>query len=129
VKKRGAAARFLPFAFVCALALGRAVVASPPASAPSADEGLRRTAFRAVASKESEMRVAAAKEFPTDVWSRDDDFHERERERASDWATLHHARMGDVLSALDEGLRAGWPQDNPDPLTPTTPPCRPRASY
>jgi len=129
VSERWAAARFLPLATVCALAIGRVVVASVPASAPPSDEALRRTAFRAIASKESELRGLAANEFPTDLWSRDDDFHQRELDRASDWAGVHHARMGDVLSAIDEGLREGWPHDNPTPLVVTTPPCRPRVIY
>jgi hypothetical protein len=118
------------FGGVCLLALARALSAAPPDQAPGGiDEPTRRAAFRAVASEESASRHDAAKAFPTDLWSRDDDFHERELRKARDWAGKHRVRLGDVLGALDDGLHAGWPSGNRDPLIPTVPPCRPRAIY
>jgi hypothetical protein len=74
-------------------------------------------------------RREASKTFPSDLWSRDDDFHQRESSRARDWAKSHHARVSDVLSAVDEGLRERWPSGSPGPLSATVPPCRPRAVY
>ncbi|HEY8039444.1 MAG TPA: hypothetical protein VIF15_06605 [Polyangiaceae bacterium] len=118
-----------PLAVVCAVALLRALTASAPQAAPAADEALRREGFRAVASEETSMRREAAKTFPTDPWSRDDDFHQREMKKARDWAHTNHTRFADALSAIDEGLRASWPHGNPAPLLATTPPCRPRAIY
>jgi hypothetical protein len=121
---------WLPATAACAIAVGRAVSAAAPEGPPTEmDEATRRAAFRAVASEETAMRREAAKHFPTDLWSQDDDFHERELRRARDWANAHRARLGDVLSALDEGMRAHWPHDNPRPLVTTVPPCRPRAIY
>jgi hypothetical protein len=98
----------------------------PPAAA---DEATLRAAFRLIASEERAMRRESAKVFPTDLWSRDDDFHERELRRARDWAGKHRVALGEVLHALDEGMRARWPHDNPAPLVPTVPPCHPRAIY
>ena len=118
-----------PFAAVCVLAVGRALTAPAPELPPPADEALRREAFRAVASGEQSDRSEAAKTFPTDPWSRDDDFHQREQRRARDWAGPHRVRVGDALSAVDEGIRSRWPSGNPAPPVATVPPCRPRAIY
>lgn len=120
---------WVPFLVLCAAALVRALLASPPERPGPMDEAQRRDAFRFVTSDELAERREAAKTFPTDVWSRDDDFHQRESARAREWARQHHARFEDVLLAVDEGLRAGWPTGNPQPLVATVPPCRPRAIY
>jgi hypothetical protein len=122
-------AAWAPFAVVCAVALGRALIASVPAYPDTAGDAQRHEVFRHVASDEVPERREAAKTFPTDLWSRDDDFHQKEGNRARDWAKSHHIRFGDALSALDEGLRAHWPHGNATPLVATVPPCRPRAIY
>jgi hypothetical protein len=118
-----------PLAVVGAVALGRALLASAPESAPESDDMLDHRLFSAVASDETSMRHEAAKAFPTDLWSRDDDFHRHEGQKTRDWAGAHHMRLSDGFRSLDEGLRSYWPQANPGPLTLTTPPCRPRAIY
>ena len=118
-----------PFALVCAVALGRVLTVTVPARPPPADEVLRRTVFQHVASDEAAERREAAKTFPTDLWSRDDDFHQREAKRARDWSSSHQMRYEDALSAIDEGLRERWPSGSPVPLVATVPPCRPRAIY
>lgn len=121
---------WVPFGGMCAIAVVRALVTRPPeALPPPIDEKLQRDAFRFVASDESAERKEAAKTFPTDLWSRDDDFHQREMNRAKDWAHTHHASLGDTLGAVDRGLRERWPHGNSSPLVTTTPPCRPRAIY
>jgi hypothetical protein len=118
-----------PLAVVCVLALGRALVASAPETAPESDDVLDHRLFSAVASEETSMRREAAKAFPTDLWSRDDDFHRHEGRKAREWTGAHHMRLSDGFRALDDGLRSRWPQANQGPLTLTTPPCRPRAIY
>jgi hypothetical protein len=119
-----------PLGGVCAVAVLRALLAASPEQAPAGmDESTGRAAFRAVASEESNMRREAAKTFPTDLWSRDDDFHQRELQRARDWAGQHRVRLGEVLGALDEGLRNRWLHANRAPLIPAVPPCQPRAIY
>jgi hypothetical protein len=118
-----------PFALLCALAVGRALTAPVPPLPPAPDDAQRRDAFRYVASDETAERREAAKTFPTDLWSRDDDFHSREARRAREWARSHHVRVGDVLSAIDQGLREHWPSGSSVPLVATVPPCRPRAIY
>jgi hypothetical protein len=120
---------WLPFVGVCALALGRALIARAPEELPPLDDAQRHEAFRFVASDETAERREGAKTFPSDLWSRDDDFHQREGTRARDWAKSHRARLSDVLSAVDEGLRQHWPSGGPGPLIATVPPCRPRAVY
>jgi len=120
---------WVPFALVCAVGLGRALTARVPPQRGVADEAQRREAFRHVASDEAAERHEAAKVFPTDLWSRDDDFHQREQQRAREWAGSHSVRVGDALSAIDEGLRERWPTGASKPLVATVPPCRPRAIY
>jgi hypothetical protein len=119
----------MPFALVCALAVGRALVSRSAEQPAPLDDAQRHEAFRFVASDEVPERREAAKTFPTDLWSRDDDFHQREQQRARDWASSHHARLADVLSAVDQGLREGWPHGSAVPPVATVPPCRPRAIY
>jgi hypothetical protein len=118
-----------PFALVCTIALGRALTARVPSRLPPADEALKREVFGYVASDEARERQEAAEAFPCDLWSRDDDFHERETRRARDWARSHRVRFEDALSAIDEGLRERWPSGNPTPPLATVPPCRPRPIY
>jgi hypothetical protein len=120
---------WVPLAAVCVLGLGRALTSSIPAPLPAADDAQRREVFRYVASDEGPERREAAKVFPTDLWSRDDDFHQREASRARDWAKSHHVPFGDALSAIDEGLREHWPSGSSTALVVTVPPCRPRAIY
>jgi hypothetical protein len=120
---------WIPFALVCAVGLGRALTSSVPPPLPPADEAQRREAFRFVASDEAAERHEAAKTFPTDLWSRDDDFHQREAARAREWARTHRVRFADALLGIDEGLRERWPTGSPTPLVATVPPCRPRAIY
>jgi hypothetical protein len=119
-----------PFAVVCVVAVVRALAARPQeATPPPIDETQQRDAFKFVASDESPERREAAKTFPTDLWSRDDDFHQRELKRAQEWARTHHASLGDTLAAVDRGLREHWPHGSSPPPITTTPPCRPRAIY
>jgi hypothetical protein len=116
-------------AISCAVALARALTATPPPSLATADDATRRTAFFAVTSEETKMRRDAAKKFPTDPWSQDDDFHLSELKRAKTVATEQRIRLGDVLSAIDEGIREGWPHSPGVVIRATVPPCQPRAIY
>ena len=75
------------------------------------------------------MRRDAAKKFPTDFWSQDDDFHQSELKRAKSVAAEHGVRLGDALSPVDEGMREGWPQPLGIVMRTTVPPCQPRAIY
>jgi hypothetical protein len=120
---------WIPVAAVCAAAVVRALTARPLPSAAESDLATRHKAFRAIVDGEATMRKEGAKTFPTDLWSRDDDFHKLEWQKARDWASAQRARPGDVLSAIDEGIRERWPYGAPSPLAATVPPCRPRAIY
>ena len=120
---------WVPLAVVCTVALGRALASRAPELPAPLDDAQRRDAFRWVASDETAERHEATKTFPTDLWSRDDDFHQRELVRANDWANTHHARLSDVLSAVDQGVREHWPSNIPVAPVATVPPCRPRAIY
>jgi len=116
------------FSGVTGVALVLALAARAPA-APPHDPEAGHTAFTFFASQETPMRKEAAKSFPTDLWSQDDDFHKKERDRAMSYADSHHLPVDDVLSAIDEGLRDDWPRGGRVSLRATVPPCQPRAIY
>ena len=75
------------------------------------------------------MRLDAAKKFPTDPWSQDDDFHSSERNQEKSLSEQRGVRFGDIVSAVDEGLREGWTRDPSVVVRATVPPCQPRAIY
>jgi hypothetical protein len=116
-------------AVVCLVAIVRAATAqSPPLLSPATEQD-GHAIYEAVASEELEMRRTAAKDFPTETWSADDDFHSLEQQRAQTYARQHRFRYTDVLSALDVGMRSGWTLKNRVVPRPSVPPCRPRAIY
>jgi hypothetical protein len=106
------------------------VAATAPSSAVPfrADEPTRRAIFDVVAGAEPATRVQTARNFPGDLWSADDDFHNAELRMAHAQAAGRGVGVPDVLRAIDEGLRAHWPVPGPPPLA-TSPPCHPRPEY
>ncbi len=113
---------------VSAVAFGRAATARAPASPPPATDAERRAAFVAIAGAERDMRRESAKDFPTDRWSQDDDFHRIELDKARDFARTHRVPLGDVLQSVDDGMRERW-TSAASVMTATVPPCQPRAIY
>ncbi len=86
-----------------------------------------REVYRDMTGRERSMRREAAVKFPGDLWSQDDDFHERENETVRSTASSKKIRFSDVVRAIDDGMRAHWPASG-QPIA-TVPPCRPRLSY
>jgi hypothetical protein len=113
---------------LCIIAIVRAVTAAPPGSARPATEADERAVFATIAQEEPAMRRKAAKNFPTDHWSQDDDFHHTELERAKELARARNIRLGDALQAIDDGMRERW-TPAASAMTATVPPCQPRAIY
>ncbi len=114
-------------AFLLGAAVVRAATASPPPDGKPMTEAMAKDAYRDVVSRERSMRHEAALKFRGDPWSQDDDFHEREQSQVRSFAGSHETRIPDVLRAVDDGMRAGWPPYvQPDPKAP---PCRPRLAY
>jgi len=114
-------------ALVALVAVGRAVFASMPAPGKPLDEAGSHDAYRDIVTRERSARREAAVKFPGDLWSQDDDFHERESEAMRSFATSRSARLGDVVRAVDDGMHERW-LAVPQPIA-TVPPCRPRLSY
>jgi len=112
---------------VAVLACVRAATAKPPADGGAMNDAVARDVYRDVTSRERSMRRDAAVKFPGDLWSQDDDFHERENERVRALAGDKGVRLTDVVRAIDDGMRARWPT-NVQPVA-IVPPCRPRLSY
>ena len=90
-----------------------------------------RMAYRDITSRERSMRREAAVKFPGDLWSQDDDFHERESEATVSFAKGHDVAIPDVIAAVDDGMKQRWPSGLGGGSQPqaTVPPCRPRLAY
>jgi hypothetical protein len=117
-------------AVVGAAAVIRAATASsplPPSPRAPPSEEVRRAIFREIAAAEPGLRDAAAKKFPGDAWSQDDDFHNREQESMRRLAGAYDVAFGEVLKAVDDGLRERWP--GAGGMRSSVPPCRPRLDY
>jgi hypothetical protein len=121
--------RIFPPGIVCLVAIARAVTAPVPPSLPAASLDDKRTMFDKIASDEPAMRATATKDFPSEAWSADDDFHSLEQQKAVLYAHQHRFPVGDVLSALDEGMREGWAPKGGVTLRVSVPPCQPRPIY
>jgi hypothetical protein len=117
---------------VALVAIARAATGAPPSSVAKATKPmtpeLARDAYRDITSRERGMRRDAAVKFPGDLWSQDDDFHERENESTRSFAGSHEVPLESVVRAIDDGMREHWPTTGGTPQA-TVPPCRPRLSY
>ncbi|WP_394825941.1 hypothetical protein [Pendulispora albinea] len=117
---------WLLFGAVIAVAIVRASTATPISDARPATEAERASVFLSLAREERTMRRDAAKDFPADLWSQDDAFHNFELQRARALANRDGIRLPDVLLASDQGLHGQWPAPANVSLNPFVPPCRPR---
>jgi hypothetical protein len=117
-----------PVAVVCAIAVARSTTVRAPPRLPAATEADKRAAFWNIASREPQLRRDSVKDFPTDHWSQDDAFHSRELGAADDFARSHRVPRGDVLQAIDDGMRERW-SGAANAMIATVPPCQPRAIY
>jgi hypothetical protein len=100
-----------------------------PAPSKTLDDPARQAAFRELASEEASQRARASRTFPWDAWSQDDDFHANEMLMAMRIARTRGVALGDVLRALDDGMREQWPLPPSANVRPSVPPCRPRPIY
>ena len=116
-------------AFGVLLAIALAVTAPSESTAVHDDAAMRAAIFREAAATELAARTDAARAFPGDPWSADDDFHNHEQRLARAIAARRGVPIETVLRALDEGLREHWQHPNPQPLIATVPPCHPRPEY
>jgi hypothetical protein len=114
-----------------ALAVGsvRAATAEPPRPRAHLQDDGRRQAFEELASLEPTQRMEAARKFAGDAWSQDDDFHAVEMQAARRIARRRGVSLGEVLRALDDGMREGWPMPSGVQMKTTVAPCRPRPVY
>lgn len=114
---------------VLAIAITLDLSVLPQKAAPEASSDAQQRAYRALASEEAFMRRGAAKAFPADPWSQDDDFHNRELQRLRALAGAERVSVSSMLRAVDDGARERWPRPGTEPLVQTVPPCRPRPIY
>lgn len=112
---------------VAIAAVVRATTAPTPDPGKPLDAIGAHDAYRDVVGRERTMRRDAAVKFPGDLWSQDDDFHQREADTMRSFSSARSVHLSEVLRAVDDGIREHWLS----PVQPiaTVPPCRPRLSY
>ena len=120
---------WIGFGAACVAAVALASFAPQLPPNPEAKDETRKNVWYSIASEEPAMRKSAAKGFPTDPWSQDDDFHNQEFRRVQNSASVEKVSVGSLLSAMDEGMRSRWPHSPLSNPRPTVPPCRPRPIY
>lgn len=123
------AVAWIVFGLFVAVGIACAMLPGTPADTFRATEEAQREAFSVMVSAEPSMRHQAETNFPGDPWSQDDDFHALEVQKVISHANLRGLSTADVLRALDDGLREGWPRPDNISMKATVPPCRPRAIY
>jgi hypothetical protein len=111
------------------LAAGLALAAPGGGGQGREDQATRAAIFREITASELVTRQNAARAFPGDPWSADDDFHNHEQRQARAIAARHRVPIEVVLGAIDEGLRQHWDHPNHPPPIATVPPCHPRPVY
>jgi hypothetical protein len=106
------------------------VVTAAPVDVPTPPSAeIEQEAFELIAGQEAELRTAAAKSFPGDPWSQDDEFHHAERGRARWFSDRRGVSLAHVMRAIDDGLHGRWPKPQGARVVPGIQPCRPRLDY
>jgi hypothetical protein len=105
-------------------AVARALGSTPPPVELNPSEAAARV--QTLAKLEGGRRMSAAREFPGDHWSQDDDFHHQEEHWIRDQFASSGLTPGQLLHAIDADLRAHFP--NPMRKA-TASPCKPRPVY
>src|SRR5260221_10680120 len=108
----------------CVSAMAASAGARPLPQPKSLDDAERKRVFSMFSSEEQQMRKAALKDWAADPWSQDDAFHNLEHQRAWGLAGPMNTSEEEVLRALDDGMRGGWPRWGVAMKT-TVPPCGP----
>lgn len=92
-------------ALVGLVAIARALTAPVPAAGRSLPAAERREIAQALAAQEPVWRSRAEAYFPGDRWSQDDDFFNQEHRAVRGMAAARGTSPGEILRAIDEGLR------------------------
>ena len=95
-------------------AIVRAMTAPVPAPLRALGAAERQQIAEALAKQEPRWRLQAEHLFPGDRWSQDDDFFNQEHRAVRGAAASHGTNVGEILRAIDEGLRAAPHNRNDD---------------
>jgi hypothetical protein len=82
-----------------------------------------------VTDQENDERRGAALQFEGSLWSRQDEFHAKERVTMRHVATIRHVSVSGVVNAIDRGMREHWPVHAGVVVSQKVIPCRPRLAY
>ena len=117
----------LGIAVVTAWVIGVTVFNRAPVRPPPPAEQGHRALFDDVVREEPSARDRARDDWAHHRWSQQDAFGAFENERVSRWAGEKGLWPQDVFRVVDQGLRAGWPGPDGQPLETSTVPLKPRA--
>ncbi len=120
------------FAVGCVL-----VVASRVSSAPRAETGgaatpaQRRSFAASVSANEPTWRRKTEEDFPSDLWSQRDAFHNHEAQSIRDLSGAAHVPYEEIIRAIDEDVRLSGtvpPRERSERAAGAIP-CKPRPFY
>ena len=95
------------FAVGCTLFVAKRVASAPRAEAGGVATPAQRLSFaQSVASNEPTWRQETEKDFPSDLWSQRDAFHNHEAQTIRDLAGVAHVPFEEVIRAIDDDVRA-----------------------
>lgn len=117
--------RALAVAVVGGACLWAALAPAPARPSPPPEQDTRAL-FDRLAAGEAEAWRKAKEDWPQHRWSQQDAFSAFEREHVTSLAREKHLASQDVFDALDQGIRAHWPQPDGGALEPTVVPLKMR---
>jgi hypothetical protein len=89
-------------------------------------EAERRAIWLELTKHEPQWRQEAARKFPGDAWSQQDDYSSYVVHHVLELASAHRLHYSVVYMILDEGIRRHWPGPDGKPLVAVPVPLRPR---
>ena len=116
----------------CALFVARSVASAPREETGGTATPAQRLSFsQSVASNEPTWRRKTEEDFPADLWSQRDAFHNHEAQTIRDLSAAAHVPFEEVIRAIDDDVRASGKaaaRDGFDRAAGAIP-CKPRPFY
>ncbi len=117
------------FAAACALFVAKSVASAPREETGGVATPAQRVSFsQSVASNEPTWRRKTEEDFPSDLWSQRDAFHNHEAQEIRDLAGAAHVPYEEVIRAIDDDVRRSGQVPGLERAAGAIP-CKPRPFY
>ena len=117
------------FAAGCALFVARSVASAPREETGGTATPAQRLSFsQSVASNEPTWRRKTEEDFPSDLWSQRDAFHNHEAQAIRDLSSTAHVPFEEVIRAIDDDVRLSGKVPGIERAAGAIP-CKPRPFY